>query len=190
MRQRYSQQILQSVIEQYDNLEKIKQHMAATGSSEKGIFELGKEPAIRNLGLLSAKPQIYLLNGKETDVSDALKQKIKAAGAVYIIEDLSSATSLDALVVEAYKILDLISFFTTGADETRAWPILRGAKAPEAAGAIHTDFQKKFIRAEVVSWQKLLEAGSWAAARQKGWLRLEGKEYVFQDGDVAEFRHG
>ena len=86
--------------------------------------------------------------------------------------------------------MGLMSFFTTGEDETRAWTIETGSKAPQAAGAIHTDFEHKFIRAEVINWQKLLEASSWAAARQKGWIRTEGKEYIFQDGDVTEFRHG
>jgi ribosome-binding ATPase YchF (GTP1/OBG family) len=94
------------------------------------------------------------------------------------------------LVKKAYEVLGLISFFTTGEDETRAWTIERGTKAPQAAGVIHSDFEKKFIRAEIIQWQKLLEAGSWAAARQKGWLRLEGKDYVVKDGDVIEVRHG
>ena len=86
--------------------------------------------------------------------------------------------------------MGLISFFTTGEDEARAWTIKRGAKAPEAAGTIHTDFEKKFIRAEVINWQKLLEVGGWGAAKQKGKMRLEGKDYVVQDGDVMEIRHG
>ncbi len=144
---------------------------------------------ISGLQLLTAKPQIYLLNGKPEDVSEVLKSKIAALGATYIIVDLSAAENIPELVREAYKVLGLMSFFTTGEDETRAWTILIGSKAPEAAGAIHTDFQKKFIRADVINWAKLLEAGSWSVARQKGWLRTEGKEYVFQDGDVAEFRH-
>lgn len=96
---------------------------------------------------------------------------------------------IDALIRAGYSLLDLISFFTTGADETRAWTIKRGATAPEAGAAIHTDFRDKFIRAEVIEWRKLLEAGSYAKAREKGWLRSEGKEYVVQDGDVMEFLH-
>lgn len=107
-----------------------------------------------------------------------------------MVTDLATATELPTLIQEAYKILNLISFFTTGIDETRAWTIERGMKAPQAAGVIHTDFEKKFIRAEVINWQKLLDAGSWSAARQKGWMRTEGKEYVFQDGDVCEIKHG
>ncbi|HEV3245310.1 MAG TPA: redox-regulated ATPase YchF [Candidatus Paceibacterota bacterium] len=97
---------------------------------------------------------------------------------------------LDDLIKAGYKLLDLISFFTTGPDESRAWTISRGDKAPDAGAAIHTDFRDKFIRAEVIPWDTLLECGSWAKAREKGVLRSEGKEYVVQDGDVMEFKHG
>ncbi|MDO8471425.1 MAG: DUF933 domain-containing protein [bacterium] len=96
-------------------------------------------------------------------------------------------TGLDKLIVEAYKLLDLITFFTTGEDESRAWTTRRGSKAPEAGKSIHTDFRDKFIRAEVIHYDKLIEAGSYAKARERGWLRIEGKEYVVQDGDVIEF---
>ena len=93
------------------------------------------------------------------------------------------------LIRAGYKLLGLISFFTTGKDETRAWTITRGSTAPEAGAAIHTDFKDKFIRAEVIAWDKLIEAGSFGAAREKGWIRTEGKEYVVQDGDTIEFLH-
>ncbi|MDO8584568.1 MAG: redox-regulated ATPase YchF [bacterium] len=159
---------------------------------EKGelILDMGHEPAISGLQLLSAKPQIYLLNGVEADVPQALKDKITALGASYLVVDVGVVSEIPELVREAYKSLNLISFFTTGEDETRAWTIERGMKAPQAAGVIHTDFEKKFIRMETINWQKLLEAVTWSAARQKGWLRQEGKEYVVQDGDVVEIKHG
>lgn len=96
---------------------------------------------------------------------------------------------LNALIRGSYALLDLISFFTTGEKETRAWTIQRGSTAPIAGAAIHTDFKDKFIRAEVVHWDKLLEAGSWGKAREKATLRTEGKEYIVQDGDVMEFLH-
>ncbi len=96
---------------------------------------------------------------------------------------------IDTLIKAGYSLLDLISFFTTGEKETRAWTIKRGSTAPEAGAAIHTDFKDKFIRAEVVHWDKLLEAGSWSKAREKATLRTEGKDYVVQDGDVMEFLH-
>lgn len=100
-----------------------------------------------------------------------------------------ASDGLDDLIKGGYRLLDLISFFTTGETETRAWTIKRGSTAPEAGAAIHTDFQTKFIRAETIAWDKLLEAGSRAVARDKGWIRAEGKEYVVQDGDVMEFLH-
>lgn len=96
---------------------------------------------------------------------------------------------LDALIKASYSLLNLISFFTTGETETRAWTIKKGSTAPDAGAAIHTDFRDKFIRAEVIHWDKLLEAGTWGKAREKGTLRTEGKEYVVQDGDVMEFLH-
>lgn len=175
--------------------EAIKKFEVLTKAYEKlGANELvvafKDEPIVRELQLLSAKPQVYLLNGKEEDVSEELKNKIKSLGARFVVMDLAEATDLSPLIRETYSLLDLMSFFTTGEDETRAWTVERGAKAPQAAGVIHTDFEKKFIRAEVVHCDKLLEAGSWSAAKQKGWLRIEGKEYVVQDGDVMEIRHG
>lgn len=97
---------------------------------------------------------------------------------------------IDALIRGAYDLLGLISFFTTGKDETRAWTIKKGSTAPRAGAAIHSDFETKFIRAEVVDWQKLLEAGAWGKARELGLIRTEGKEYVVKDGDVIEFLHG
>lgn len=93
------------------------------------------------------------------------------------------------LIRAGYELLGLITFFTTGEDETRGWTIKKNSTAPEAGAAIHTDFATKFIRAEVIEWQKLLEAGSYAAARSQGLVRTEGKEYTVKDGDVMEFLH-
>ena len=139
---------------------------------------------ISELNLLTAKPQLFLLNGESEDASEELKNKIKELGGNFIINNLALADDINELIIKAYETLNLISFITTGEDETRAWTIERGAKAPQAAGVIHTDFEKKFIRAEVVNWQKLLEAGGWNEAKQHGWLRLEGKNYIVQDGDI------
>lgn len=97
---------------------------------------------------------------------------------------------INSLIRAGYELLGLMSFFTTGKDETRAWTIKTGSTAPQAAGAIHTDFETKFIRAEVIAWNKLLEAGSWAKAREQGLIRTEGKEYIVKDGDTIEFLHG
>jgi ribosome-binding ATPase YchF (GTP1/OBG family) len=97
-------------------------------------------------------------------------------------------SGLDKIIKSAYRTLGLITFITAGPIESKAWTVPRGTKAPQAAGVIHTDFEKGFIRAEAIQWDKLLEAGGYAAARDKGWLRVEGKEYVMQDGDVVHFR--
>ncbi len=105
------------------------------------------------------------------------------------LDDLGIAESgLDRLIKASYALLGLISFLTSGEDECRAWTITRGTKAPQAAGKIHTDFERGFIRAEVVSFDSLKENGSMAAAREKGLVRSEGKEYVMQDGDIVLFR--
>jgi ribosome-binding ATPase YchF (GTP1/OBG family) len=95
---------------------------------------------------------------------------------------------IDLLIKKGYELLNLITYFTTGTDETRAWTIFRGSTAPEAGTAIHGDFKDKFIRAEVIEWDKLLAAGSYAAARERGLVRTEGKEYIVKDGDVIEFK--
>ena len=97
-------------------------------------------------------------------------------------------SGLDKIIKAAYKTLGLVTFITAGPKESKAWTCTKGTKAPGAAGKIHTDFEKGFIRAEVIQWDKLLEAGGYVRAREKGWLRVEGKDYIIQDGDVVHFR--
>ncbi|MCR2022981.1 YchF family ATPase, partial [Blautia pseudococcoides] len=105
------------------------------------------------------------------------------------LEDLGIEKSgLEKLIVASYRLLGLLSFLTSGEDETRAWTIKVGAKAPQAAGKIHTDFERGFIKAEVVNYKDLLDCGSYGKAREKGLVRMEGKDYVVQDGDVILFR--
>ena len=105
------------------------------------------------------------------------------------LEDLGIKQSgLEKLIVASYRLLGLLSFLTAGEDETRAWTIKVGTKAPQAAGKIHSDFERGFIKAEVVNYRDLLESGSYAGAREKGLVRMEGKDYVVQDGDVILFR--
>ena len=105
------------------------------------------------------------------------------------LEDLGLKESgLNRLIKKSYDLLGLISYLTAGEKETRAWTIEKGTKAPQAAGKIHTDFEKGFIRAEVVDWQILLECGSYTAAKEKGKVRSEGKDYVIRDGDTVLFR--
>ena len=128
------------------------------------------------------KPTLYVLNMSEA----AENVEVNVPGP-YVKIDPVFGTGLDKLIVEAYKLLDLITFFTTGEDESRAWTTRRGAKAPEAGKSIHTDFMEKFIRAQVVSYEDLVESGSMVKAREKGLVRTEGKEYKVRDGDVIEF---
>lgn len=132
------------------------------------------------------KPTLYVLNVSEVNgqIDSGFKQALPGP---HVEVDPVFGTGLDQLIVEAYKLLDLITFFTTGEKESRAWTTKRNATAPEAGKSIHSDFQEKFIRAEIIGTDKLLEAGSYAKAREKGWLRIEGKEYIVQDGDVIEF---
>ncbi|MBP5193324.1 MAG: redox-regulated ATPase YchF, partial [Clostridia bacterium] len=119
---------------------------------------------------------------------EELSQLPEDEAAVFIEELGLSESGLNRLVKASYKLLGLISYLTAGEKETRAWTIENGTKAPQAAGKIHSDFEKGFIRAEVVDWQTLLECGSYNAAKEKGKVRSEGKDYVFKDGDVVLFR--
>ncbi len=168
-----------------------------------------------DFNLLTTKPVIYVCNVSEADVvkGNALVSKVQelasnegsqvvmisakieqelgelpAEDAAIFLQDLGlTEPGLDRLIRKGYTVLNLISYLTAGEKETRAWTVRRGAKAPEAAGVIHSDFEKGFIRAEVIAWDKLVEAGSTVNARSKGWLRTEGKEYLVQDGDVMNF---
>lgn len=155
------------------------------------VHQYAEEEIVKELQLLSAKRQLYLLNGTPEEVPHELAEKILEMKADYLTCDLSEPNeAVRELIKKAYSVLNLISFFTTGDDETRAWTVRRGALAPEAAGVIHTDFESKFIRAEVVPYEKLVEAKGWSQAKQKGWMKLEGKEYEVKDGDVLVVRHG
>lgn len=160
---------------------------------------------LKSYQLLTFKPRLYLLNGKEEEVSDEVKNILKNYLIVDVIseyesEGLSSAervelglpelSETDILVKKSYELLNLITFLTTGEDETRAWTIKKGDTAPIAGAAIHTDFLNKFVKAEVVFWKDLLDAQGYPNARATGKLRTEGKEYIVKDGDVIEFKHG
>jgi len=132
------------------------------------------------------KPTLYVLN--KSEAAENIKNDfISKLPGPYIEVDPVFGTGLDNLIKAGYDLLNLITFFTTGEDESRAWTTLRGETAPFAGRSIHTDFQQKFIRAEVVSYDQLIEAGSFVKARERGWVRTEGKEYIVKDGDVIEF---
>lgn len=153
-------------------------------------LQLKDEESSERENLLSKKPKIILFNGSETDVPDSVKMKLDAQGIPYLVADLDNVKAVPELAVKAYEALGLMSFYTTGDTESRAWTIRRGAKAPQAAGVIHTDFEKTFIKADVVNADVLFEYGSWQKAKAAGKVRLEGKDYEVQDGDVMIIRHG
>ena len=151
------------------------------------------EESAEKENLLSTKPQIVLLNGGEEEVEEALVNEIDSSEYPYMVSNLKEdlgGEDLRKIFNSLLKFLKLITFFTANENEARSWFVKEGTKAPQAAGVVHTDFEEKFIKAEVINWKKLLEAGGRSAAKQKGWLRLEGKEYVVQDGDVVVIRHG
>ncbi|EGL13609.1 MULTISPECIES: redox-regulated ATPase YchF [Paenibacillus] len=173
---------------------------------------------VRDLHLLTMKPVLYAANVSEAEVADgdnnpyvqkvrefaaqegaevvAISAKVESEIAELegedkemFLEELGLQESgLDRLIKAAYKLLGLYTYFTAGVQEVRAWTIRKGTKAPQAAAVIHTDFERGFIRAEVVSYEDLTATGSMNAAKEKGQLRLEGKEYIVQDGDVMHFR--
>ena len=163
--------------------------------------------AIGEIFLLSAKPVIYLLNADSEKEAAKAVAKAKELEAPYVIMNIKeeedkigltdeelkefglSQPNLPELIKKAYQALGIITFITTGPDETRAWTIEKGATAPEAGGVIHSDFKEKFIRAAVIQWDKLLEAGGITEAMTQGQLRMEGKDYVVKDGDVIEIKH-
>lgn len=166
---------------------------------------------LKNYQLLSLKPRLYLLNAKDEEINEVnpeVSEAFKKNGWPFLVIDLLTEeeatdfnkderislglrleSELDLLIQKSYELLDLITFLTTGPDETRAWTVRRGSLAPQAAGAIHSDFETHFIRSEVVNWKDLLDCGGYAQARENGLLRTEGKEYVVQDGDVIEIKH-
>ena len=186
-------------------LEKIYNKLAAGDAARELNFDEEETVFVKTLNLLTIKPIIYLLNIDESQGGDVpLKTKDKIIKinvkleeeivnlpeneqAEYIKELGLEQSGLDKLIQSAYQTLGLETFFTTGPDETRAWTIKKGTKAPQAAGEIHTDFIKGFVRAEVINWLKFVECGSEAKARELGLIRTEGKDYVVQDGDVCNF---
>lgn len=158
----------------------------------------------KTLTLLTLKPILYVLNIAETpplhnsitpslSISIKLESEIMEMPAeeqgIFLKEMGLQQSGLDRLITKCYEMLHLITFLTSGEKESRAWTIPQGTKAPQAAGVIHTDFEKAFIRAEVINWKDFVELGE-SGAREAGKLRVEGKEYVMQDGDVCHFRVG
>jgi len=190
--------------EQLNAVKKIKETLEAGNLANETSLDLEEENTkqiIREISLLTMKPFLFAYNISDINakLSDNLEKRNHVKLDIKIEEELIEMSpeetaemgiksNIDSLIVEAYKLLGLITFLTTGEDETRAWTIKKGWTAPWAGTAIHGDFKEKFIRAEVIQWEKLLEAGSWGKARELGTLRTEGKDYVVRDGDVIEFK--
>src|SRR3989344_1128749 len=183
-----------------NTLEKVAK-VLEEGKFAKEAFAPTREPVgeptenvgLKNAQLLTMKPILYILNTSEAaeEVSQAkelLSGKNSIVGNNFVSIDPIFEKGLNDLIKKAYETLNLITYFTTGEDETRGWTIKRNSTAPIAGMAIHTDFRDKFIRAEVIEYEKLIEAGSYAVAREKGWVRTEGKEYIVKDGDIVEFK--
>ncbi|WNQ11533.1 redox-regulated ATPase YchF [Paenibacillus aurantius] len=199
-------------------LERIKETLYADKPARSLELTEDERLLVRDLHLLTMKPILYAANVSEEEVADTdgnpyvqkvceyaaqegaevvpISAKVEAEIAelegedkAMFLEELGLEESgLNRLIRAAYRLLGLYTYFTAGVQEVRAWTIRRGMKAPQAAGVIHTDFERGFIRAEVVSYDDLVNAGSMNAAKEKGQLRLEGKEYVVADGDVMHFR--
>ena len=213
-----TRQMDKAAAKEYTLLEKIKKHLEDGKPAKTLELEDDDEAAmIKDYNLLTAKPVIYAANvaedelgGEDNDLVKKVREYAEAEGSEVFsicaqieeeiseldddekkmfLEDLGIEESgLDKLITASYRLLGLMSFLTAGEDETRAWTIKIGTKAPQAAGKIHTDFERGFIKAEVVNYQNLLDCGSYAGAREKGLVRMEGKDYVVQDGDVILFR--
>ena len=196
-------------------LARIQEVLEAGGAARS--IELSEEEAlmIKPLGLLTAKPIIYATNVSEDDLAagNAYCNEVVALAETEGAETVRISAQVEAELVElgeeecadyleglgvsegglrsliraTYRLLGLRTYFTTGEKETRAWTFCAGMTAPQTAGVIHTDFERGFIRAQTIGWEKLLEAGSLSEARNKGWLRSEGKDYLVAEGDVMEF---
>ena len=189
---------------QKDVVQKIKDALDS-GKLARGVeIDMTHEPTkkiVQEMSLLTMKPIMYVYNVSDLDAQ--LDPKLLARPHVALdikieeelmdmsreeAEELGMVSHLNDLITEGFILLGLQTFLTTGQVETRAWTIKKSSTAPEAGAAIHNDFKDRFIRADVVNWEKLIEAGSWSAARDTGVLRTVGKDYIMQDGDVVEFK--
>ena len=201
-----------------DLLERIKQNLENGVSARSLEYSDEELPIVKDMWLLSSKPILYVTNISEEQLTtwqdDENVKKVKEYAqkensdivplCVKIEEEISTLededkkemlealgleeSGLDKLIKKSYDLLGLMSFLTAGEPEVRAWTIKKGTKAPEAAGKIHSDIQRGFIKAEVVSYDDLIREGSMNCVKEKGLMRLEGKDYIMQDGDIVLFR--
>jgi ribosome-binding ATPase len=202
--------------EELDLLDRLAAHLDEGNPIRTLTFEAEQAKLLKSFSFLTAKPVLYVANigedqiGKETPELQAVREEARAENAEVValsarleaeIRELPddeaaafladaglSETALGTLIHAAYRLLNLVTFLTAGEPEVRAWTVRQGAKAPEAAGVIHSDIERGFIKAEIVAYDDLVAAGSLAAARERGKVRLEGRDYVMKDGDVSLFR--
>ncbi len=193
-------------LKQLEVVKKIKENLDAGKLAIKTEINYEVESIrdiIREMSLLTMKPIMYVYNVSDVNqkLSDELENRLHVKLDIKIEEELLEMTKEEAqelemvshipnLITKAFDLLNLQTFLTTGEKETRAWTIKKGATAPEAGGAIHSDFTDRFIRAEIINWKTLIEAGSFGAARDAGLLQIVGKDYVMKDGDVVDFKIG
>jgi ribosome-binding ATPase len=190
--------------EQLQILEKIQKNLESGKLANEAVLDLrdkNTEIVVRELSLLTMKPFLYVYNMSDISakLSDSLEKREHIKLDIKIEEELIDMNAeekaelglvshIDDLIVAAYALLGLMTYLTTGKDESRAWTVKKGATAPEAGAAIHTDFQQKFIRADVIMWDKLLEIGLWGKAKELGAVKTVGKDYIMHDGEVVEFK--
>jgi GTP-binding protein YchF len=194
-------------IKEFEILKKAKELLQDGKIISEFNWDKDEAAILNSYQFLTMKKRIYLLNGEKDNISKDIISVFEKNNWPFIIMDvvseaeaseltpeekkeleITTESGLDQLIKESYRLLDLITFLTTGSDETRAWTLKRGSTAPQAGGVIHTDFERCFIRADVVNWQDLLNAGGFVNAKEKGLIRTEGKEYIIKDGDVIEIK--
>ena len=185
-------------VEKIEFLKKVKNSVSESKSISELELNDKEKKEIKDYKFLTAKPIIYLfntnykvsLNSKILHLELNLKDEEDVAElSEHEKQELEMDSHLDQIITSCYNTLDLITFFTIkGGKETRAWTIKQNSNIKTAGGVVHSDFEKKFIRAEVIPWKKLVDANSWAQARNKGWIQTAGKDYIVQDGDVIEFK--
>ena len=204
-------------IREYDLALKVKEALENSESARTVVMEEADIPFMKGFQLITSKPVMYLCNVDEASVKsgnqhvDAVKEAVKEEDAEVLVigakieadimeletyderqmflDELGlEETGVNRLIRSAYSLLDLQTYFTAGEKEVRAWTVRKGSTAPQAAGVIHTDFEKGFIRAEVMKYQEFVDLGSESAVKDAGKFRVEGKEYIVEDGDIMHFR--
>jgi small GTP-binding protein len=196
---------LELIMKDYENIENILRKIAKDPNKKKEVELLEKlksflikgvvirkinltekeQQLIKEYKFLTQKKVIYLINGELNKLNNVdFEEELISVNLKKI-----NSNQLDQIISKCYNILGLITFFTiAGGKELRAWPLKKGQMAPDAGRVVHSDFEKKFIKAEVISWDKIIEAGNWKKAKEKGYIKTVGRDYIVKDGDIIEFK--